>query len=150
MLDRALLDADLAASSLAIEITERSTANNPVAVETIRALRRRGFSIHIDDFGTGYSSLSYLHELSVDVIKIDRAFTQSIGTGAVTSSILPQILSMAESLHLGVIVEGIETTQQAIYFSAVYPPVSAQGWLYGHPIPADQFLRLLAEDKNKD
>jgi sensor c-di-GMP phosphodiesterase-like protein len=149
MLDQALLNSGVSSRSLAIEITERSAASTPLAIETIRALRERGYSVHIDDFGTGYSSLSYLHELSIDAIKIDRAFTQAIGTGAVTTSILPQILSMAETLQLEVIVEGIETKQQADYFSAASPPVLVQGWFFGRPVAPDEFMRLLTAEQNQ-
>jgi sensor c-di-GMP phosphodiesterase-like protein len=101
--------------------------------------------VHIDDFGTGYSSLAYLHDLSVDAIKIDRAFTKAIGTESVTVSLLPQILSMAAMLRLQVIVEGIETSEQARYFAASEQPLLAQGWLFGHPVPADLFHLMLAE-----
>ena len=149
MLDESLHRASVPAESVAIEITESSTALYKVAVETIHQLRRRGHSIHIDDFGTGYSSLSYLHDLSVDAIKIDRSFTQSIGTEAVTVAILPQILAMAQALNLLVIVEGIETEQQAEYFAIHSQPVLAQGWLFGRPVPSEQFHRLLAEDRKK-
>ena len=100
MLDSSLKQAKVHPKSLAIEITESSTANRDVAMETIRILRSRGHSIHIDDFGTGYSSLSYLLYLSVDTIKIDKAFTQVIGTESVTVAILPQILAMAKSLGM--------------------------------------------------
>jgi sensor c-di-GMP phosphodiesterase-like protein len=119
------------------------------AIETIRGLRARGYSVHIDDFGTGYSSLSYLHDLSVDAIKIDKAFTQAIGTGSVIVGILPQILAMAEALKLQVTVEGIETDGQASYFESATQAVLAQGWLFGHPVPAADFPRLLAEDEEK-
>jgi sensor c-di-GMP phosphodiesterase-like protein len=132
---------------VAIEITESSTVMREAAIETIRGLRERGHSVHIDDFGTGYSSLSYLHDLSVDAIKIDKAFTQAIGTGSVIVAILPQILAMAESLNLRVIVEGVETEEQASYFASAKQPVLAQGWLFGRPVPAKEFLRLLAEDE---
>jgi sensor c-di-GMP phosphodiesterase-like protein len=146
MLNRATERVGLAAQSLAIEITESTTARNDAAMETIRALRQKGYGVHIDDFGTGYSSLAYLHDLSVDAIKIDRAFTQAIGTGAVTVSILPQILSMAETLKLQVIVEGIETEQQANYFAALSQPVLAQGWFFGRPVTADVLHRQLLEE----
>jgi sensor c-di-GMP phosphodiesterase-like protein len=149
MLDDALRYHRVQSKSLAIEITESSTANREVAMETIRALSRRGHSIHIDDFGTGYSSLSYLLYLSVDTIKIDKAFTRAIGTESVTVAILPQILAMAESLHMEVVVEGVETGQQANYFSATEKPMYGQGWLYGHPVPAGEFLGLLADDSSK-
>jgi sensor c-di-GMP phosphodiesterase-like protein len=145
MLDDSLESAKVSPSSLAIEITESSTADREVAMESIRLLRRRGHSIYIDDFGTGYSSLSYLLYLSVDTIKIDKAFTRAIGTESVTVAILPQIMAMAKSLNLEVVVEGIETDQQALYFSNGTQRVYGQGWLYGRPISAEAFRALLAE-----
>jgi sensor c-di-GMP phosphodiesterase-like protein len=115
-------------------------------METIRLLRRRGHSIHIDDFGTGYSNLDKLLYLFADTIKIDQAFTRVIGTEAVTVAIIPQILAMAKSLNLEVVVEGIETDQQANYFSLVRQTLYGQGWLYGRPVKAEEFHRLLVEE----
>jgi sensor c-di-GMP phosphodiesterase-like protein len=135
--------------SLAIEVTESSTANHTVASETIRRLRQNGHRVHIDDFGTGYSSLSYLHELSIDAIKIDRSFTQAIGTEAVTVSVLPQILAMAEALKLEVVVEGVETELQADYFCGSSQPMFGQGWLFGRPVPVDLFHQVLADEGHK-
>jgi sensor c-di-GMP phosphodiesterase-like protein len=143
MLEKALADAGVSASSLGIEITESYTARQQVAKETILRLREKGHYVHIDDFGTGYSSLAYLHDLSVDAIKIDKAFTKAIGTDAVTVTILPQILTMADTLGLRVIVEGIETPQQALYFAQSEQSIYAQGWLFGRPVPPEAFLRLL-------
>jgi sensor c-di-GMP phosphodiesterase-like protein len=131
---------------LAIEITESSTAKHQAARDAILRLRQRGHSVHVDDFGTGYSSLSYLHDLSVDTIKIDRSFTQAIGTQAVTIGILPQILAMAAVLKLKVIVEGVETSQQASYFADADESILAQGWLFGRPVPVEAFQSLLAND----
>jgi sensor c-di-GMP phosphodiesterase-like protein len=144
MLDEAMKQANVRPSSVVIEVTESSTANQEVAMESIRLLRRRGFSIYIDDFGTGYSSLSYLTYLSVDRIKIDKAFTRAIGTQSPTLAILPPIMAMARSLNLGVVVEGVETEQQALYFTVNDLTVQGQGYLYGEPLPADQFLELMA------
>jgi len=144
-----LAAAGVAARNLAIEVTESSTAKKDVAVETIRQLRQRGHRVHIDDFGTGYSSLSYLHFLAVDAIKIDKSFTHAIGTEAVTVSILPQILAIAKTLNLQVVAEGIETAEQAEYFARYDQPILGQGWLYGYPVPSEQFFRLLAEDEGK-
>jgi sensor c-di-GMP phosphodiesterase-like protein len=149
MLERYLDQAGVSPQSLAIEITESSTARHEVAVAAIRKLRQRGHSVQVDDFGTGYSSLSYLHALSVDAIKIDQSFTRAIGTEAVTLSILPQILAMAEALKLQVIVEGVETELQADYFASAAQPVLAQGWFFGRPVPADEFHALLAADEKK-
>jgi sensor c-di-GMP phosphodiesterase-like protein len=149
LLEHFLEKAAVPARRLAIEITEGSTVGYQVAMETILRLHQRGFGIDIDDFGTGYSSLSYLHELCIDTIKIDKAFTHAIGTEAVTVTVLPQILDMARALKLEVIVEGIETEQQAEYFAAYDQPLLAQGWLFGYPVPPAEFLRLLAEDEQK-
>jgi sensor c-di-GMP phosphodiesterase-like protein len=147
MIQCALDEAAIAPRSLGIEITESYTARQKVAKDTILHLRQRGHFVHIDDFGTGYSSLAYLHDLSVDAIKIDKAFTKAIGTDAVTVSILPQILTMAETLNLRVVVEGIETKPQADYFAASRHSIRAQGWLYGRPVPARNFLQMLDDEE---
>jgi len=147
MLQRELENAEIAPRSLGIEITETYTARQQIAKETILRLRRMGHFVHIDDFGTGYSSLAYLHDLSVDAIKIDKAFTMAIGTDAVTVSILPQILTMAEKLNLRVVVEGIESKAQAKYFAARNPNIHGQGWLYGRPAAARQFLQMLDDEE---
>jgi sensor c-di-GMP phosphodiesterase-like protein len=149
MLKTSVTHAEVATKSLAIEITEGSTVRNAAAMETIRQLRDLGHSIHLDDFGTGYSSLSYLNDLSVDAIKIDKSFTRAIGTGAVIGSILPQILSIADALNLGVIVEGIETEEQARYFENTEERILAQGWMFGYPVAAGDFLTLLAKEQRQ-
>jgi sensor c-di-GMP phosphodiesterase-like protein len=143
MLDEAMKQSDVRPSSVVIEVTESSTANQEVAMEAIRLLRRRGHGIYIDDFGTGYSSLSYLTYLSVDRIKIDKAFTRAIGTQSPTMAILPPIMAMARSLNLGVVVEGVETEQQALYFTVNDTTIQGQGYLYGEPLAAEQFLELM-------
>jgi sensor c-di-GMP phosphodiesterase-like protein len=150
MLENALEEARVPASGLGIEITESFTARQQVAKETILRLREKGHYIHIDDFGTGYSSLAYLHDLSVDAIKIDKAFTKAIGTEAVTVTILPQILTMANTLGLRVVVEGIETEEQARYFATRDRSIYAQGWLFGRPVAPEAFHRLLARKESGD
>ncbi len=149
MVDRLLRRAAVPAKSLSIELTEGSTARREVAMDTIRSLRGHGHSVYIDDFGTGYSSLAYLHELSVDAIKIDRSFTQAIGTGSAIMAILPQILAMADALGLKVIAEGVETGEQAEYFASRDRAIFAQGWLFGRPIPAEAFRALLLKDSKQ-
>jgi sensor c-di-GMP phosphodiesterase-like protein len=137
--------------NLVLEITERATASSAAAKETIRILRHRGHSIHIDDFGTGYSNLDRLLYLFADTIKIDKAFTQVIGTESVAVAILPQILAMARSLGLEVIVEGIETEHQADYFSLSSETANmfGQGFLYGRPITIEEFHDLLVDEQAK-
>lgn len=143
MLDQTLEQNKISPASVAIEVTESATANHEVAIETIRLLRRRGHSIYIDDFGTGYSSLSYLLYLSIDRIKIDKAFTRAIGSDAPTLAMLPQIMNMARSLNLGVVVEGVETEQQALYFTVNDQAIHGQGFLYGMPVPFAEFVGLI-------
>ncbi len=138
LLDLHVRQAGIQPRQVALEITERSTADITQLREAVLRLHMEGYQVHIDDFGTGYSSLSYLHELAVDAIKIDRAFTRTIGTDAVTASILPQILALAVSLHVEVIVEGVETEEQAAYLMASGGVMQVQGWYYGKPVEADE------------
>jgi sensor c-di-GMP phosphodiesterase-like protein len=145
-----LKEASVEPRSLAIEVTEGSTARGDVAVEAIRQLRQSGHSVQIDDFGAGYSSLVYLKDLAVDAIKIDKAFVQALGTNAVTVAILPQVLAMAEALNLQVIVEGIETAEQAAYFTGRSRPPLGQGWFYGRPTSATELLHKLEEQDKKE
>jgi sensor c-di-GMP phosphodiesterase-like protein len=145
MLEGAVKAAEVTSRNLMMEITESSTVHFERAIEAIRQLRQKGYAVYIDDFGTGYSSLAYLHRLSIDAIKIDRSFVQAID--AVTVSILPLILSAAEQLNLNVVVEGVETREQADYFLTSKRPMRAQGWLYGRPVAAEEFLRLLGENE---
>ena len=147
MLQDSLKRARVKPRNIAIELTERSAADNEAAIETIRTLRDLGHSIHIDDFGTGYSNLDKLLCLFADTIKIDKAFTGGIGTESASAAILPQILAMAESLNLEVVVEGVETFRQADYFNPGHQKIYAQGWLYGRPVTAMEFLALLADEQ---
>ncbi len=130
-------------SQIALEITERSTADLATASRAITELHRRGYKIHIDDFGTGFSSLSYLHELTIDAIKIDRSFTRTAGTDSVTATILPQILFIAHSLGLHVIVEGVENDTQIEFLRTRGHAMRVQGWRYGRPLPAHLAIRYL-------
>jgi sensor c-di-GMP phosphodiesterase-like protein len=139
MLERSLAAAGVAPQGLAIEVTEGSTASKQMAINAIRSLRERGHFVEIDDFGTGYSSLAYLKDLAVNAIKIDRAFVQAIGTGAVIGGILSQILVMAETLQLEVVIEGIETEEQLKFFADSRMPLVGQGFLLGRPVPVDEF-----------
>lgn len=143
MLEGALEKASVRPESLVIEITERSAANGEAAKETIRLLRHFGHSIHIDDFGSGFSNLDRLLYLYADTIKIDKAFTRTIDTESVAAVILPHIMKIARSLNLDVIVEGVEITRQADYFLPGKQKIYGQGWLFGRPMTAEEFLSEL-------
>jgi len=142
MLEKLLAKHGIDPRSVNLELTERSTADHHLAISSIGKLRARGHEFYIDDFGTGYSSLSYLNELAVDAIKIDRAFTDAIGTGSLTAAIVPQILAMAEALDVKVVVEGVERAEQSEYFGNLDQEILAQGWHFGEAIPAPDLLRL--------
>ncbi len=129
-----------------LELTEHSLAHHDEAVAAIARLRRRGHRVYIDDFGTGYSNFVSLHKLDVDGLKVDQAFTQMIGTDATSESVVPQILDMARQLNLAVVVEGIETEEQAKYFRLAGDGIYGQGWLFGKPVPAAQLRALMAKD----
>lgn len=137
-------------AALGLEITERSTADRAVVTQAISRLRASGHKVYIDDFGTGYSSLAYLHDLAANAIKIDRAFAGTVGTQAVTASVVPQILDMASQLNLMVVIEGIESELQVEYFSQAGRGILAQGWFFGRPVPASQFKARFGAALNGD
>jgi sensor c-di-GMP phosphodiesterase-like protein len=131
-MDRFLQVSGARPENVEIEATERAFLQGPETAELIDALRAKGFSVAIDDFGTGYSSLSCLQSLSLDTLKIDRAFVETINTDGATSQVVLHIIEMAHSLHLEMVAEGVETEPQAQYL--VKRGVRyAQGWHFGRP-----------------
>jgi len=149
MLEKLLAKYKIPSQSINLELTERSTADHHLAISSISKLRERGHEFYIDDFGTGYSSLKYLNELAVDAIKIDRAFTDAIGTGSLTAVIVPQILAMAQALKVKVVVEGVERAEQSEYFANLDQEILAQGWHFGEAVPAKDLL-ILIESKRAE
>ncbi len=120
------------ASRLQVELTEQTLLNDRGGVrETMRDLRDLGVRVALDDFGTGYSSLSYLESLPLDVLKIDRRFVQA-GRGGVPGPICAAIVSMASSLGLVVVAEGVETEAQRDALLDL-GCTQGQGWLFGRP-----------------
>lgn len=133
----------IASTQVIIEITERLFMDTDRAREQVQELREQGLQIAIDDFGTGYSSLSYLTQLNLDFLKIDKSFVDTIGTGAVTESVVEHIIGMARSLHLAMIAEGVETQEQADYLRTRGVQL-AQGWLFARPMPIDEVLERMS------
>jgi sensor c-di-GMP phosphodiesterase-like protein len=146
LLEKEVLRANVLPGQIALELTERSTADLEVARSAIRRLREAGYKVYIDDFGTGFSSLSYIDQLDVNAIKIDRSFTRTVGTDAVIAPILRQMIAMAESLGIEVIVEGVETEVQRKYLSANEKALRLQGWYFSTPLSAVALSSFL--DKN--
>jgi EAL domain-containing protein (putative c-di-GMP-specific phosphodiesterase class I) len=100
-------------------------------------LRALGVRLAIDDFGTGYSSLSYLQRLPIDILKIDRAFVERLGTDANAAALVRAIVSLGESMSLKTIAEGIENAQQAERLRSLGCNFG-QGFFYGMPMSAHE------------
>jgi len=133
----------IAPSALELEITESSLMVNPQeAARTLEYLKALGVGLAIDDFGTGYSSLSYLKRFPLDALKIDRSFVRDITANANDAAITLAIISMAHSLGLKVIAEGVEEHAQ-LDFLAAHGCDQVQGFLLARPVDAEQCARLL-------
>lgn len=143
----ALLDKyQLPAHCLRFEITESALMRDQQsAIHTMQALSDSGIKLALDDFGTGYSSLKYLKELPLDAIKIDRSFVQDIGIDHNDETIIDAMLSMASSLGLYCVAEGVETEQQLAFFNK-RSCFLIQGFLFSRPLPANELLALLSSD----
>lgn len=140
-----VIEAELAATGIAaaqlwLEITEGSSMETESCRAVMERARRNGHLIALDDFGTGYSCLRYLHELPCDVLKLDRSFISSIGTGLPPHPVLGCIIDMARKLKLGIVAEGVETAAQARYLQQAGVDY-AQGWHYARPMLAAEFAQ---------
>jgi diguanylate cyclase (GGDEF)-like protein/PAS domain S-box-containing protein len=138
-----LLGSGIDPSRLKLEITESMLLHDvEKVISTMRQLKALGVSFSIDDFGTGYSSLQYLKRLPLDQIKIDQSFVRDIAVDANDQAIVRTIIAMAQSMNLGIIAEGVETEQQRqlIASKGCY---NYQGYLFGRPVPIDEFERML-------
>jgi sensor c-di-GMP phosphodiesterase-like protein len=127
-------------SQIALELTERRSAEVESANAVIIHLRQAGYKIYIDDFGTGFSSLTYLSDLTIDAIKIDKSFTSAVNTDAVRARLVPPILEMAKDIGVPVIAEGVETEIEAAYFRN-HGVTRMQGRLFSRPVEAGDLLK---------
>lgn len=128
---------------LKLELTESMLINHlDNIIITMVALQAIGVRFELDDFGTGYSSLQYLKQLPLHQLKIDQSFIRDIATDRGDQAIVCTIISMAQSLNLAVIAEGVETEQQR-QFLLNNGCIHYQGYLFSKPVPAEKFEELL-------
>jgi sensor c-di-GMP phosphodiesterase-like protein len=129
---------------LVLELTERKLIE-PTAIthRLFEQLHELGVMIAIDDFGTGHSSLGYLRQFNVDFLKIDQSFVAMIGVDTLSSHILDSIIDLAAKLDLATIAEGVETPEQSDYLTAHHVNY-LQGYLFGRPMPAADFINALS------
>ena len=134
VIQRVLMETGLSAEYLELELTESLLLSDvDVALGTLQELKQMGLQLAIDDFGTGYSSLSYLKRFPVDKLKIDRSFVRDIAVDSEDAAITTAIVSMARSLHLLVIAEGVETEEQ-LSFLRERECDEMQGYYFSKPL----------------
>ena len=142
-----LIDTDLNPEFLELELTE-SILMQPTAstMKTLNELKATGVRLAIDDFGTGYSSFGYLKQLPIDTLKIDRSFVRDIELDLDDRAIIKAMISLARTLNLKIIAEGVETLEQLAYLQEQGSD-GIQGFLLSHPLPTDSLTHLLQEEK---
>ncbi|TMG79541.1 MAG: bifunctional diguanylate cyclase/phosphodiesterase, partial [Betaproteobacteria bacterium] len=132
--DKPLIDLEITESVLVDDIEE--------STRKLQTLRRAGVEVSVDDFGTGYCSLSYLARLPVDTLKIDRSFVVRMGDAGYPRNIVAMIVSLAHTLGLKVIAEGVEDTEQ-VHLLKELGCDQIQGYYVSVPVPADEIEALL-------
>ncbi len=139
LVSRILEEEGLPPEYLELELTEGVAMQNPeAAIAIMDNLHQRGVRMSIDDFGTGYSSLNYLKKFKVYKLKIDQSFVRDISTDSEDKAIVSAVISLAGSLGLRTIAEGVETIEQQ-NFLREQGCDEMQGYLFGKPVPAKQF-----------
>lgn len=131
----------LPAGTIELEITESALmADIAHGAQLIQTLKAAGFLIALDDFGTGYSSLGYLRKFMPNTLKIDRSFVADLTAEVSDREIVGGIVQLAKALHINVVAEGVELVEQRNILSDL-GCAQAQGYLFGRPLPAEQFER---------
>ncbi|MFG1496228.1 EAL domain-containing protein [Saccharospirillum sp. HFRX-1] len=135
---------------LRVEMTESALdpGHRGQVREALVKLDALGCILGIDDFGTGQAGLDYLSDLPFHFLKLDRRYVQAIGTDSIDFRLLQSIIQLAWSLDLTLVAEGVETEQQAEWLRAQGVNY-AQGWLYGKPMPADEFYSAFVANRRQ-
>jgi diguanylate cyclase (GGDEF)-like protein len=148
MVSQALRESGLSPEHLEIEITESTIMqNDPVTVNSLRALDEMGVGLALDDFGTGYSSLSYLRRFPITRLKIDRSFVSELSTNPEVAALTEAIVTMASALRLKVVAEGVETLEQAEYLRGLGCD-EFQGHFFSQAVPPNELTKFLERAKD--
>ena len=147
--ERILEETKVATNLVEIELTESALLNNEeFIINTLQRLREMGITISIDDFGTGYSSLHYLSRLPINILKIDKSFIQGITEKTSENRLITStIISLAKSLDLSIIAEGVETKEQ-LEFLSLHQCDEVQGYLFSPPVPQRTFEKMMLQDND--
>jgi EAL domain-containing protein (putative c-di-GMP-specific phosphodiesterase class I) len=138
-----LNETGLAPRFLELELTETFLMQDAKCTEEVlESLKSMGVQLALDDFGTGYSSLSYLKRFPIDILKIDKSFVHDLATDLEDASIVSAVISMAKSLHMQVVAEGVETREQLAFLQKWNCP-SGQGFYFSPPVAADDLSKAL-------
>ena len=138
LVESVLAETGLEHAALELEITESVIMNIENSLNILQNLHDLGVHLAIDDFGTGYSSLSYLKKLPINTLKIDRAFVVGIDTNSGDEAIIRTIMSLARSLELTTVAEGVESERQLAFLKTLGCD-EIQGYYFSTPLPADEF-----------
>lgn len=134
---------DIEPSLLRLEITESVYMANPEQlIELVNRLVKLGFNVEMDDFGSGFSSLNLLHDLYVDVLKLDMGFLKETDENKRSGNIINAVVKMAHTLDMKVIAEGVENSAQAEFLKNI-GCLMAQGFFFSKPMPIEEFEQLL-------
>lgn len=140
-----LRETDLPAENLEIEITESTfLQDSDQASQNVQHLRVLGVSVAIDDFGTGYANLAYLKQLNTDTLKIDREFVKNILDDSFDSAIAEAIINLGKLRGMGIIAEGVETTEQLRCLMEIGCK-EFQGFYFSRPLPATQIPKIIQD-----
>ena len=142
-------DMTLLGSNLSIEVTEGVLVSDfDKTAAILNLIKHYGVKVAIDDFGTGYSSMAYLKWLPASILKVDRSFVQNVPESAADCRVLKAIIVMAKSLDLDVIVEGVETIDQA-RLCCQYGADMFQGYLFSKPLSSEDFAVFLQQHRSE-
>ncbi|MDX5328785.1 MAG: EAL domain-containing protein [Marinobacter sp.] len=140
---RIIFNANVDTSLLELELTESAMMHDPdYAQRCLRELNQLGISFALDDFGTGFSSLSNLQHLPISLVKIDKSFVQELGQSADAEHIIRAIISLAHSLQISVVAEGVETESQLEFLRQQHCD-EIQGYYFARPMPWDDLVQFL-------